>query len=69
MCIVTGYCFGMGLVYAGTSDDRAKNAILSKLRFLQQIRDNRLSLGLSPPLILDRSVKSLVDMCVGVVVG
>ena len=67
MCIVTGYCFGMGLVYAGTCDEAAKTTILSKLKFLQKIRDNRLNLGLNPPLILDRSIRSLVDMCVGVV--
>jgi hypothetical protein len=65
MCTVSGYCFGMGLVYAGTSDKNAKEAILSKLKFLQSIRDNRLAI--EPPLILDRSIKPLVDMCVSVV--
>ena len=65
MCTITGYCYGMGLVFAGTSDDRAKNAILSKLKFLQSIRDNRPQLELS--IILDRTIKPLVDMCISVV--
>ena len=65
MCTITGYCYGMGLVYAGTSDERAKAAILSKLKFLQSIRDNRPQLELS--IILDRTIKPLVDMCVSVV--
>ena len=39
LCALTGYCFGTGLVFAGTSDIRAKTAILSHLKLLQRYDD------------------------------
>jgi anaphase-promoting complex subunit 1 len=36
LCAVTGYCFGMGIVHAGTSNATAKQTILMHLRLLQR---------------------------------
>jgi hypothetical protein len=37
MNIITGYCMGIGLVYAGTFNLDAKDTILSKLKWLQRL--------------------------------
>ena len=39
ICILCGYCMGVGLIFAGTADNKVKAVLLDKLRFLQSIRD------------------------------
>ena len=41
LCTIAGSGFGMGLVYAGTGDLAAKQAILAQLKIVQSLRDNR----------------------------
>lgn len=36
LCTVSGFCWGLGLVYAGSLDERAKKTILDKLLLLQR---------------------------------
>jgi anaphase-promoting complex subunit 1 len=36
LCAVSGYCFGIGLVFAGTSDATAKKTLLAQLKLLQR---------------------------------
>ena len=62
LCILCGYCIGLGLVYAGTANNEAKEAIYSKLKFLQSCRDMKPSIPLS--VAIDRSIKPLIEMCV-----
>ncbi len=65
LCITTGYCVGIGLVYAGTSNESAKLTILAKLKVLQCLRDNKLSKLLQfQNLSIDKSMKPLIEMCV-----
>jgi hypothetical protein len=35
LCLLTGHCWGLALVFAGTSDPRAKQILLQHLRFMQ----------------------------------
>ena len=65
LCIICGYCVGLGLVFAGTADNNAKQAIFSKLKFLQSCREMKPSIPLSVPI--DRSVKPLIEMCISCV--
>ena len=71
LCIVAGNCWGTGLVFAGTGDARAKDAILGKLKMLQSLRDNKLGaagIGMPQlPFAMDKSLRPTVDMCVSVV--
>jgi len=62
VCVTAGYCQGIGLVYAGTADPRAKALLLSRLRRLQSLRDNRPSFAL--PFAMDKSLRPLIDMSV-----
>ena len=39
--ITSGYCYGIGLMYAGTSDAAAKDTLLDQLLWLQRMRDNK----------------------------
>jgi anaphase-promoting complex subunit 1 len=65
LCIVTGYCIGIGLVHAGTSNESAKATILAKLKVLQCLRDNKLSKAVQfQNLSLDKAMKPLIEMCV-----
>ena len=61
-CVTAGYCQGLGLAYAGTADPRAKALLLSRLRRLQSMRDNRPSFPL--PFAMDKSLRPIIDMCV-----
>lgn len=65
LCTVAGYCFGIGMVYAGTGDMRANSALLSKLKLLQGFRDNKPSIP-QAQAYLDKSLRPLIDMCVSV---
>jgi anaphase-promoting complex subunit 1 len=60
LSIITGYCFGISLVFAGTADTRAKQLILIKLRLLQSIRDQKHRV-LSA--VKFRSFRATVEMC------
>ena len=63
ICIITGYGFGMSLVFAGSGDHQAKNAIFAQLCVLQSLRDNKSARGL-PVILVDKSMRPLIDMCV-----
>jgi hypothetical protein len=63
LCIVTGYGLGMSLVFAGTGNERAKQAILKQLKFVQSLRDNKP--GTLPHVgLVDKSTRPTIDMCV-----
>ena len=65
---VAGYCYGIGLVYAGTLDPRAKHTLLSKLRMFQSVRDNKPNLDLPASMKglsgSDKGIKHHVELCV-----
>lgn len=63
LCVISGYGFGMGLVFAGSGDSRAKKAIHAQLHTLQALRDNKSVAGLAMGLV-DKSMRPLIDMCV-----
>ena len=62
MNIICGYCLGIGVVYAGTFHEEAKNTILSKLRWLQGLRENKTSKKL--PFSLDKTHRIMIEVCV-----
>lgn len=64
LCSISGYCMGIGLVFAGTADLRARKALLINLKLLQSVRDMT-----NPAFVsLDtKSYKGTVDMCISVV--
>jgi anaphase-promoting complex subunit 1 len=62
-CIVCGYCFGIGLIFAGTANLCAKNLLLSKLRLLQSIRDQQHK-TLSAAQY--KSYRGTIEMCISV---
>lgn len=62
LCIICGYCMGLGLVYAGTANNEAKQTIYSKLKFLQSCREMKPSTPLTIPI--DRPMKPLIEMCI-----
>ena len=65
LCIITGYCVGIGLVFAGTSNESAKLTILAKLKVLQCLRDNKVSkLQKFQNVSVDKAMKPLIEMCV-----
>ena len=63
LCTVAGYCTGVGLVFAGTADPRAKSTLLQKLLMLQAFRDGKPPMAL-PPGTVDKGLRPLVQMCV-----
>jgi hypothetical protein len=36
VCVLSGYCLGIGLVFAGTGNIQARGVLLKKLRLLQR---------------------------------
>ena len=64
ICILSGYCLGVGLIFAGTADERVKGVLLEKLKFLQRIRDSNNSKF--PPLVVKNS-RGILEMCVSCV--
>ena len=67
ICLIAGYCYGMGLVYAGTGDEQVKHAIHAKLKLLQSIRDNKMKFRTNRTVMLDTTIRPLVDTCVSTV--
>lgn len=41
LCILGGYCLGIGIVYAGTSHTDVYKLLLKKLKYVQRIRDGK----------------------------
>ena len=64
ICITAGYCFGVGLIFAGTGHRRTKMVLLHNLRLLQSLREK------THPAFSGfsyHSHKATIDMCVSVV--
>ena len=61
---VTGLCWGVGLVYAGTMDPRAKVLLITELKMMQRIRDGKPS---NVYLNADKPTRPLVDLCLSVI--
>lgn len=62
--IITGYCWGMGLVYAGTADEVARDTLLEKLKMLQGFRENKLPFPL-PFAPNAKTLRPLIEGCIG----
>lgn len=64
--VVTGHCWGIGLVFAGTANDKARDTLLGKLRMLQMFRDNKqpFPLSFTPNT---KTLRPLVESCIGTV--
>jgi len=60
--IISGYCYGLGLVYAGTNDLGVRDAILSKLRLLQSLRDAKPIIVVPAPI--EKAMRPMLDLCV-----
>jgi len=41
LCILGGYCLGIGIVYAGTNNNNAYKLLLKQLKYVQRIRDGK----------------------------
>ena len=61
ICILCGYCMGVGLIFAGTASEKVKAILLEKLKFLQGIRDSK-NAKYSPGVV--RNSKGMLEMCV-----
>ena len=62
--IITGYCWGMGLVYAGTAHEGARDTLLEKLKILQGFRENKLPFPL-PFAPNAKTLRPLIESCIG----
>jgi hypothetical protein len=62
LSITMGFCCGIGLVFAGTGDDVAKNTVLSKLKMFQHFRDLKSPFPFT--FSLDKSMRPLIEMCI-----
>ena len=62
--IITGYCWGMGLVYAGTAHEGARDTLLEKLKILQGFRENKLPFPL-PFTPNAKTLRPLIESCIG----
>lgn len=62
--IITGNCWGIGLVFAGTADERAKTTLLDKLKMLQGFRDNKMPFPL-PFTPNVKTLRPLIESCIG----
>ena len=62
--VVTGHCWGIGLVFAGTANETAKGTLLGKLKMLQLFRDNKqpFPLSFTPN---SKTLRPLVESCIG----
>ena len=64
LCSVAGLCWGVGLVYAGTMDTRAKALLIVQLKMMQRIRDGKPS---NVYLNADKPTRPLVDLCLSII--
>jgi hypothetical protein len=62
--VVTGHCWGIGLVFAGTANETARDTLLEKLKMLQGLRENKLPFPL-PFTPNTKSLRPLVEGCIG----
>lgn len=58
LCILAGYCLGIGIVYAGTTSLQAKELLLKQLKHLQKIRDNK-----DGAISCTKELRATVEMC------
>lgn len=67
ICIFSGYCLGLGLIYAGTMDPAARITVFNYLKVLQSYRDNKfgpLRKGLATVLPgVQKLCRGLIEMC------
>lgn len=62
--VVTGHCWGIGLVFAGTANNTARDTLMGKLKMLQLFRDNKQAFPLSfTPN--SKTLRPLVESCIG----
>lgn len=61
--IISGHCWGIGLIFAGTADSAAKDTLLAKLKMLQGFRDNKLPFSL-PFIPHNKALRPLVEACI-----
>ena len=62
--VVTGHCWGIGLVFAGTANETARDTLLEKIKMLQGFRENKLPFPL-PFAPNSKSLRPLVEGCIG----
>jgi anaphase-promoting complex subunit 1 len=58
--IVSGACFGIGLRYAGTGDERAKKALYQRVMQLHALRESN-----DPVAAASKPEKTILDTCLG----
>jgi anaphase-promoting complex subunit 1 len=56
--IIAGACFSLGLRFAGTGDEQARDAVFEKVVDFQKFRDESVSISLCPQ-------RPVVEMCLG----